>query len=347
IYILHRAEDITELVTLQEQKIEQIKINQDLQTKSDNMNEELNQIAKGLKSGTFEDPQMTLKRAVKELESERAKLHNLLSNAPAYISLLESPEHVFTFTNPLYQQLINDRQVIGKNIKEAWPELEGQGFYELLDDVYNSGKPYIGTETPSLIDKGNGVMEQRYMNFVYQPVFDINNQVSGISAYVYDVTDQVLANKKLEELTKELLKSEDKYKKLTESLEVEINKRTIELENEKQKLTSLLINAPAMICVFNGPNHVYEFTNPNYDHLFKGRSLLGKTVREAQPEMEGQVFFDLLDNVYKTGKPYIGNEIPGSIERDGVLETVYFNFVYQPLFNKKKEVEGITVFAFD
>jgi PAS domain S-box-containing protein len=120
-----------------------------------------------------------------------------------------------------------------------------------------------------------------------------------------------------------------------------------QMEDEQKLLHDLLMNAPALICILRGPDHKFELVNPHYQELFPGRALKGKTVFEALPETKEQGFIDLLDNVYKTGQPYLGKGINLKIEDpDGSRREVVVDFVYQPLY-KRGVVDGISVFAQD
>jgi signal transduction histidine kinase/CheY-like chemotaxis protein len=137
---------------------------------------------------------------LKQLEAERSKLAYLFTKAPAFVSTLRGPEHVFELTNPAYLQLIGHRDVIGKRVREALPEIEGQGFFELLDKVYQTGEPFTGKEMPVQIQsEADGAIEQHFVNFVYQPIFEADHSVSGIFAHGMDVTEQVQARKAAEE----------------------------------------------------------------------------------------------------------------------------------------------------
>lgn len=341
-HIIHKTEDVTDFFVLKEIGDKQLKINIELQKKTDDIEEEFNQISRELNKSL---PELSLLQAVKELESERAKFFNLLNNAPAYICIFETSEHIYTFINPLYKKFLKDQLVLGKSIREARPELEGQGFFELLDDVYSTGKPYVGTETHALIDN-----QSKYFNFVYQPAYDINNQVYGINVFFFDVTEQVLSRKQLEAAALEILKSEDKYKKLSVSLEEKVIERTHQLNNEKNKFYSLFMNAPIGITFLRGKEHIYEFVNPFYQkYILEKREILGKSLRDAYPELEGQGIYELYDEVYNTGQPYLGKERLVKLDKkgNGILESFYFDFIYQPIFDINNQIEGISTFAFD
>jgi PAS domain-containing protein len=107
--------------------------------------------------------------------------------------VLRGPEHVYEFANPMYLQLVDNRDIVGKPIREALPELGAQGLFEILDEVYTTGKPYIANEIPSKFHKGNGMVEEGYCNFVYQPIHSSEGNVDGIFVHGVDVSEQVLA----------------------------------------------------------------------------------------------------------------------------------------------------------
>ena len=139
-------------------------------------------------------------RLLRRLEAERSRLQYMFTQAPAFVAFLGGPEHVFEMTNPAYQQLIGHRNVIGKPVREALPEIEGQGFFELLDEVYRTGEPYIGREIPALLQReANGPPERRFIDIVYQPIFEDDRKVSGIFVHGVDITEQVEIRKEVEE----------------------------------------------------------------------------------------------------------------------------------------------------
>jgi len=144
-------------------------------------------------------------RALAEARIERARLHEVFMQAPAAITVLDGPDHVFSVVNPLYRELIGDRDVLGKPVREALPELAGQGFYELLDRVFESGQPFSADESRVRLDRdGDGVPEDLFVDFVYQPLTTADGRVTGIMAHAVDVTDQVRARQLVEEKAEQL-----------------------------------------------------------------------------------------------------------------------------------------------
>ncbi|MEO6406370.1 MAG: PAS domain S-box protein [Ferruginibacter sp.] len=146
----------------------------------------------------------------KNLNASESKLHDFIMQAPAVLALLKGPEHRFEIINSLYKQLLGNREVIGKTVGEAFPELVEQGFIELLDNVYNTGETFIGKEMPSIFDKGNGP-EQLFLNFTYQAFKNDKAETEGILVFAYDVTEQVTARNKIEE-------SENRFSILADSI---------------------------------------------------------------------------------------------------------------------------------
>ncbi|MBK4737332.1 hybrid sensor histidine kinase/response regulator [Noviherbaspirillum pedocola] len=131
---------------------------------------------------------------------ELVRLRQLVQKAPGFIAVLREPSHVFEIANDAYLQLIGHRDIIGKPVQEALPELEGQGFFEILDRVYATGEPFIGRELPAMLQRQpEGRLEQRFVSFVYQPTIDHRGNVSGIFVEGSDVTETVRAHQALRE----------------------------------------------------------------------------------------------------------------------------------------------------
>lgn len=140
-------------------------------------------------------------QALRQAEAEQQRLHSLFMEAPAVIAVLRGPEHVYELANPLYMEAIGKgRDVLGKPAREALPELEGQGFFEHLDQVYASGESFGGREAVVKLDRtGDGTLKDVYFNFIYQPSRDETGKVDGILIHAVDVTELVRERQRAEE----------------------------------------------------------------------------------------------------------------------------------------------------
>ena len=123
-----------------------------------------------------------------------------------------------------------------------------------------------------------------------------------------------------------------------------------EVEAARGRLSTLVEHAPFFVTALRGPQHVHELVNPLYQKAIgEGRPVLGLPVAQALPESVTQGYIQLLDDVYRTGQPFVGRERPISLERagGGRFEEAFFNFVCQPRRDADGRIEGIDVFGFE
>jgi signal transduction histidine kinase len=145
--------------------------------------------------------QMEAERAqlLRQLEMERRRLEEVFQQAPAFLAVARGPKHVFEFANDAYLRLVGNRDVVGKTVAEALPEMVEQGFVRMLDDVLTTGRSFVGREIPVKIQRGPGhKLEERYLDFVYQPLTEADGTRIGVVAHGSDVTDHTLARRDLE-----------------------------------------------------------------------------------------------------------------------------------------------------
>jgi PAS domain S-box-containing protein len=130
----------------------------------------------------------------------RTDLHALMEHAPAAIAVMRGPGHVYDYANAEYLQLVGRETVVGRSVREALPEIAAQGFIEVLDRVYATGEPFIADELVVSLDRsGTGRLEDRFLNFVFQPTRAPDRAVDGILLQAVDVTAQVRARREVEE----------------------------------------------------------------------------------------------------------------------------------------------------
>ena len=129
-------------------------------------------------------------RAERELDAERQSLRRMFEQAPGFIAVTSGPKHQFTMVNEAYSTLIGHRDVLGKTVGEAMPEVTGQGFVALLDQVYRTGEPFVGRGAKIELQHGpSGAIDERYLDFIYQPIV-ADGATTGIFLQGHDVTEQ-------------------------------------------------------------------------------------------------------------------------------------------------------------
>ncbi len=140
------------------------------------------------------------KRLQDAIENERQRFYDLFSDAPSSMGVLNGPDHVFEIVNPLYLELIGKKNVIGKTVKEVLPEAVDQGFIDILDSVYKTGKTFSSSEMLIKLDTlGTGQLVDKYLNFMYQAHRTEKNIIDGILFFAIDVTEQVVLRRKIED----------------------------------------------------------------------------------------------------------------------------------------------------
>jgi PAS domain S-box-containing protein len=152
------------------------------------------------------------------IDHERARLQQIFAQAPAGICILRGPSLIFEFANDHYLALVGDRELLGRPLLAALPELEGQGLDDLLHGVMRTGEAFVGREVPIKLARGRGVTAARFFTFIYSPLRDPAGEVNAVIVLALDVTDEVLAKRQTEELTRRLSESEAQFHVLAESI---------------------------------------------------------------------------------------------------------------------------------
>lgn len=182
----------------------------------DRSSEEIAKQNEALKATNLELEEIVQQRTA-DVELQKSILQNLFMQAPAMICTLSGKDHVYELVNPLYQNLFGKRELTGKPVLEALPELKGQGIQEILDSVYNTGETYIGTEVPIFISRDvNKAQEEIYITFIYQATRGESGQINGILVFAYEVTDQVRARKAVQDANDELVKLNQEIRFVTD-----------------------------------------------------------------------------------------------------------------------------------
>lgn len=137
----------------------------------------------------------------------------IFEQAPSFIAIMRGPDHVHEFVNAAHRKLFNSQDWLGRPIREAFPDVADQGFFELLDQVYETGQQLVFAATPVRYRREAGVPEEtRYLDFVYAPIME-NGQVTGIFCEGFEVTEAIRA-------TQFLRHSEEQLRLASEAAEV-------------------------------------------------------------------------------------------------------------------------------
>lgn len=173
---------------------------------------------------------LSIRKYNRELKSHSRQLSELFEQTPSFMAIVRGPNHVYELANEAYYKLVGHRQLIGKPLREALPEIEGQGIMDLLDRVYVTGEPYSGVGVPVHLQRTpNSIPEPRYVNFIYQPLLDAKKNIAGVFIEGHDVTAEVLTKKLL-------LENEERLKEQSLSLEKQVLDRTKALKELNESL---------------------------------------------------------------------------------------------------------------
>ncbi|HYD77623.1 hybrid sensor histidine kinase/response regulator [Ramlibacter sp.] len=150
----------------------------------------------GMYCACVETTEQVLAESYRKEENERFRA--LFEQAPGFMAILRGKDFVFDLTNHAYSQMVGHREIVGKPARVALPEVVDQGFISLLDQVYESGEPYVGRAVPvKLQRRPDEPLEERFLDFVYQPIRDARGAVTGIFAQGSDVTEHKRAGEEL------------------------------------------------------------------------------------------------------------------------------------------------------
>jgi PAS domain S-box-containing protein len=266
------------------------------------------------RGGTLRDlrPEMASRQALEESEQ---RFRRVIEHAPVAMGVLKGKAQLIEVANDALLAIWGkDKSVIGKPLIEGLPELKGQPFPALIQEVMESGESYYGFETLAKLQR-NGQLEDAYFNFVYAP-FREGDQITGVQVIAGEVTAQVHAKQAL-------IASEERFR-------------------------SLVHSAPVPIAIYTGYEMRIQIANEAVLATWnRDTSVIGKTFLEALPEMKEQPFYQLLLDVYMTGIPYVATEEKVYLQYHGQLQLFYFNFTYKPLHDGQGNIYGVINTAMD
>jgi signal transduction histidine kinase/exonuclease VII small subunit len=234
---------------------------------------------------------------------ERSRLEYVFQHAPAFLAILRGPQHAFDLVNEAYYQLVGHRDIVGKPVLEALPEIRGQGFVELLDGVLATGEPFLGREIPAVLARTPGAPpEEKFVDLAYLPLVEADGTRSGIIAHGHDVTAQVHARREVERLLRESEEARRTLQEVNHQLELQrleletanhqLQEGAVELEAQAEELQStasaleartreteaaraeaerarehlarVIDQAPVPMYIATGRDHVFDMVNAPY-----------------------------------------------------------------------------------
>ena len=255
-------------------------------------------------------------RSTKEAETAKNNFEYYLNSAAAPVAILTGREFEFTFANEAYIELMNGRQLLGKSLNEAIPEIKDQPFITFLQQVFETGIPFHTSEiaATALFD-GNTEPTTRYFNLSYTPIKNDNGAIIGILASGYDVTKEVL----------------------------------LKHENEKhvvnQEAYNLFMQAPVGFSLLLGDDHKIELVNAMALRFTgRGEESIGKPVVKVLPEIERQGYIKMLDRVKQHGESFNLKESAVRLVKDGVEKMIYLDIFFHPFYQDKKIAGVLALF---
>ncbi|WP_426752296.1 response regulator [Myxococcus sp. Y35] len=227
-YILQHTVDITELKRLQDA----------VRAVNEAKDAEPAPRSAQLEAGVFQRAQQ-VQETNRTLDLERRHLRRLFEQAPGFMCFLRGREHVFELANSAYQQLVGHRDIVGKRIREALPEVDGQGYFELLDRVFTTGEAFVGRGMKVLLQRTpDDTLAESYVDLVYQPIIEPDGTISGIFVQGHDISEQKRAQDELRQ-----------YKDHLEELVRERTRALEESEAERRQTEAALRQAQKMEAV--------------------------------------------------------------------------------------------------
>jgi len=245
---------------------------------------------------------------------ELRSLVGVMLSAPQPMFIAWGPEQRMLYNDGYAEILGNHHPALGRAFLDVWAEIAEQ-VGPIMDRAYAGEPTYM--DDIELVLTRHGRPEEAHFSFFYTPVRGDAGKVGGVFCACTETTQQVA---------------------------MELDRRA-----EIERLREMFEQSPSFVAVLRGPDHRYQLANQAYMQLTGQRNVIGKSVREAFPDLEGQGFFELLDKVYTTQQPFKGEAMPLKVQRSGGAppSTRYLDFIYQPLRNSLGQVTGIFVEGID
>jgi len=266
--------------------------------------------------GTNTDITERIEAEGKLLKSEQ-QMQTIVETAPFPIGVYIGKEMTVQFANQSILDIWGKgNDVIGKSFKQILPELDSQEIFKQLDAVYSTGIPYH-TKNQKVDIITDGKTTGFYFNYSFTPLADADGKIYGVMNTAADVTDLNLAK--------------------------------LAIQKSEGNLRSTILQAPVAMCIFKGENFIVDLANDRMFELWgkPAAAVMHKPIFEALPETKNQGLEAIVQGVYTTGKTFSADGVPITLQRNGAIELVYVNFVYEPYRESDGKVSGILAVAVD
>jgi two-component system sensor histidine kinase VicK len=263
----------------------------------------------------------------------------MINMLPAAVVVIRGPELVVEMVNESNLDYWNKTrdEVIGKPLLEILPELAGQAFPGQLRQVMETGKIVDIKESPVLFENADGSIRETFVDYTYQALTDASGKRTGVLVMSFEITERVTARRLLEKYADEL-----------EETNMQLAAANNELAGSEARFKYLIQEAPVAIGVLSGRGLLIDSANDMILRIWgKTRAVVGLPLALALPELDGQPFLGILDEVFTSGKAFYGNELRAMLGEAGELREYFLNFVYQPIQNETGATAGILVVATD
>jgi PAS domain S-box-containing protein len=310
------------------------------------INEELTATNEELRNSQEE-----LQKTINDLSESENRFRSLVSQAPVAITIYSGPDLIIEQANEYMMKLLGRTDnIIGLPLLQARPELLDHPYIDIIHSVVSSGEIHIGTGIKAPV-RTNGEVKEGYFDVTYKPLKDDNGVVTGVMVVATDVTEKTMSrlretemNEELAAMNEELMASNEELNASQHHLQ-EINNSLGESES---RFRAIVEQSPVAIATLKGRELVVDLVNEMILKIWgKDQAVVGKALHIALPELEGQPFLKLLDEVFTSGQPFYGNEASVALVHKGVLADLYVNFVYQPIIGEDGKTKDIMVVAID
>ncbi|QMU29030.1 CHASE domain-containing protein [Adhaeribacter radiodurans] len=243
------------------------------------------------------------------LEESEDRFRNMADSAPVLI-WMNNTDNKITYVNKQWLEFAG--QTLEEALNNGWDKVVHPDDREKIKAIYvNARKSLVSYAVDYRIKRHTGTY--RWVASKATPRFDAKGQFLGYIGSISDITERKEAEKRLKE--------------------------------NADLLNQIFLEVPAIVSLIRATDHVYLLANPMFSMLHGNRPLLGRNIREANPDLEKLGFVEHINRVVATGKPFVGNEVLITFENEGESRMGYFNLVLQPLTTGRNQVAVILLFA--